>query len=417
MYKKRFAAWKLRKYSTRASKHTKMKDCKPGTPETSSGSSLGGTESSSSTSSTQHATPPSGDDDGVTNIGDGAGIPHINPQDASSFAIYGPELLLRETGRYYSWFFHQNPPDLDFGYTLAASNVFDNLTNGRSMLSSDPHQGFALINKACSYLPELLRHPHLRMINHLVYHCADSGLWDGHAEARRLLVCYIYAKAYHVLGQEHPLFRIVSLLLKEFNYAEVRSNCIKQLLNVTNENMQPSTKALLSAQLETSTDYIRLKQWDSAERLVSQIIDRALECGADTEDVLCHAQYVLGTVYFRQGRYDDAHSQWLKVIELSYPTETRTAYPAFYMMSCRRLGELAEVKGSPSEAEQWVRVAIQRSLHIWGADDPATMRHLKCLERILVKMGKHEAVTNLAQEYGRVYESLSGFRLEPLSML
>ena len=348
------------------------------------------------------------------NIGDGSGIPHINPQgNLDDLPIHR---FLQATQQYYLWFFGQPSHSVDFEYTLTASNVFDNILSGRSSLSSNPSEASALFNKVGKNLPKLLQHPHLRLVSHLISHCSSSDAWHGHDKVRRVFLNYfvIITRQYCPLGQQHPLFKIGSLLLVEDSLAQARPQTTQLLLEVTREQFPASSDISLSIQSATSTDYIRLGDYDNAEILLEQIISQASTPTATNSEPLRHAKYILGRVYGLQGKLNQAERLWLEVMQLCVDAEEATGQRDFpnHMMSCRRLGELYEEKGELADAEHYLRMAMQRSIKIYGEEDPITMRCLKSLERNLMKRGKHEEIAKLQEEYGRVNDSLREYQLE-----
>ncbi len=339
-------------------------------------------------------------------------IPNTYPQ--AAFEPCSVEYLFRQTQSYYSWFFTQPPSETDLNYNSIASNVFDNILLGRSKLTYDPRSGFACLNKACNNVQALLRHPHLRMVSHLLSHCSYTEAWKDHNRVRHRLIQHFVRMAQQELGPSHPLPKIGHLLLADNDLREARPRSTKLLLDATEHKLPSSSGTLLSVQSVTATDYIRMGDYDAAEDLLGRVITQASVETPPTNNIehIRHARYVLGSVYLYQGKLESAEREWLNVMDMCVKAdEDAQNLTDEYHMCYRRLGLLYERQGRLGKSEHFFRQAIKRSIRIFGEEDPATMRCLENLKGILVKQGKDEEVQRLEEEYGMVLESLKGYQL------
>jgi tetratricopeptide (TPR) repeat protein len=352
------------------------------------------------------------DDEETEFIKDGFGLPNIHPQTA--LEPCSVEYLFRQTQSYYSWFFTQPASETDLNYNSIASNVFDNILLGRSNLTSDPRSGFACLNKACTNVQALLRHPHLRMVSNLLSHCSYTEAWKDHNRVRHRLIQYFVMMAQQELGLSHPLSKIGNLLLADDDLREARPRSTKLLLDAAKHNFSSSSGTLLSVQSVTATDYIRMGDYAAAEDLLGRVITQASTRTPPINNIehIRHARYVLGSVYLYQGKLECAEREWLNVMDMCVKADEDAQHLMDeYHMCYRRLGLLYERQGRLEKSEHFFRQAIKRSIRIFGEEDPATMRCLESLKGILVKQGKDQEVRRLEEEYGMVLESLKGYQL------
>ncbi len=336
--------------------------------------------------------------------------PHLSPE------IYSVEIILLKTKHYSNWWLSQPGPDVGQGGIIIGHEVFECIVWGANSLDEDPRRAFTSLNRACSKIHGLLEQPTLDLCYRLLHYCGNVDWWKDHQQIRVALLKYIHAMVRHSLGPQHPVSKVLSLLVNEKVLwpAEFMLRLGRLLLDSARERVHgESLETSLWYQLNLiSSTLINPGNLESAAKYIPIILTKIENTFTRSHWLLRRAKYDEACLFYACGDLQKAEQEWLEVI--MYGTECSDREDVFELSvySCWRLGLLYDDEDRGLEAERYLRLTLEGALRRWGEHDATTQECFKDLVRFLERSGRHEDVTQLCQEFAAVDSSLDSYHLD-----
>ena len=303
------------------------------------------------------------------------------------------EIVLLETKYYIDWYFAQP----DFQVTLKVCSqeeeIFGCCKLGVTSLGADPRTAFALLNKACSSIPNLMQMRTLSLVYHFLYICSDADWWDGHEDARLVLMDYFCATARRVLGTLHPVSRVLILLRHKVLAPDILQRVGRLLLDVIAQSGHGTTeqafqlRVYIASLLDTGSEGL-----DFARKEVLSVLLQTEYRLGQNHDLVQTARYYLSHVHFARAELLEAERGWLEIVQLALAEKGREYGSAVSTICCWRLGMLYRSKEQKACAELYFRLALQGAIHWWGAKDPRTLECLGDVEDVLESLGRTKEI-------------------------
>lgn len=283
--------------------------------------------------------------------------------------FHSVEIVLLETAYYSNWCFSQLDPDAKLGHNLKGDEVFHYIASGRDSLHTDTRQAFAMFNKACASVPRLLQGQSLPTVYQFLDVFGDAEWWDGHADARMMLLRDICSMAWGALGPLHPVSKIMSILAKQMSWTHLLPQAGRLLLDITTQHGHDATDAGLWFQMSVvSACYMGPGELDLAAKEILRLSRQIKSNLSRSHRLLQKAKHELAGIYSVQGDFLAAEQEWLEVLELCAEQTGRRNASAVSVRSCWRLGRLYAREGRDADAERCFTLAVEGAFYGWGAD-------------------------------------------------
>ena len=324
------------------------------------------------------------------------------------------ETILLEAKSYSAWCFSQ--PDVSERLWISDDHLdlFSSIEVGAALLAADPPRAFALFNRACSNMADLLQDRSLPLLQYLVgVFCAETN-WQGHDGARVGLLEYISKVAQDTLGHRHPLSKVVSLLVQEMPWRDLGLQLGRFLLDSCKKGRHELREVLLlfNEMDVVSSLFVDTGNVDLAAKEFLRVLKQVESTFSPTHWLQQKVKLELGWVNYKQGRFLDAEREWLGIMKICADENGRENAGVTAIDCCHWLGTLYDEQGRDEEAERYYRQALEGAVDRWGAGDPFATDVLIDLQVFLEDLGRDEDVEQLRQEYAAVYAGLDDYYLK-----
>jgi tetratricopeptide (TPR) repeat protein len=293
-------------------------------------------------------------------------------------------------------------------------DVFSCIDLGTKALERDLPQAFAWFNRAFVNASALFTDGCFESMYDLLTAFSRGGRWECYDEIRRALLQYLGAVGRRVLGEPHPITKIVSILNQDFACVDTMQRVADLVLASSKQHseLNAQNEELLRLRIRNCKIYADTAEFDLAVHEILHIVKQCEMCWSPRHSLLRFAKYQLGYMHYKRRALHEAAKQWLEVIELCVTQTGRENGTDYCAQCCRSLGWIYGCEGRDDEAERYLRLAVEGALEFWGPADPETREHLEELKQFLEKRNRVDEVQLLRQECAEVYTSLNGYYLQ-----
>ncbi|KAN0099896.1 hypothetical protein V8E51_013671 [Hyaloscypha variabilis] len=323
------------------------------------------------------------------------------------------EMILRLAQSYWSSYTTRPASDQRYGFGEELGFVFNSLSNGRHFLKNNDSRAFVLLNKACFGMRTLLMAQPFRLLQQTVLGFSNPG-WDMYWQIKLTLLRYLSSMTQCVFGQEHPISKTVTYLAEERDTTELISKFCKLCIDTVNNNLPyfhyATTAIDIQLDILQELHDINMDRTDSIyqqmEGLAQEKILKVRKTYVRTHPI---ARMALLDLCDLRGREKDFKGAERLLLELVEDTIQATGLPngdGVGFDTCSRLGDLHRCLGNAAESVKYFRLALEGGVQTWGEDDAEVLDCVKRLELALEAFGMEEELKQLREQWKGVWERL-----------
>ncbi|KAJ9615670.1 hypothetical protein H2200_001746 [Cladophialophora chaetospira] len=311
----------------------------------------------------------------------------------------GSELLLSYAQNYYSWYKSEVDSEMRYFYTPELADVFNPLTSARYDLSTDPIRAFQLLNSCCSGFQVLLKLQPFQLLQHLLGELAAGALvWQIHRQIRTLLLDFFAALAIKMLGENHPIAKIIGLLVAIESEEVVHLSSIFAALLEDNAKSIANKQASLMVQLSVVQLTKAVQGLDAAWVLCERMWTAVQPISTPPSHVQLTTLEALSTISIRREDYSTTEKLLKMRTRWSVDATGRPNGDSGGIYACIDLGLMYYRLGRINESEEHYLLALEGALECEEVAEAWMLLTIDHLEDCFRRMGKQELLAQLKRQ-------------------
>jgi tetratricopeptide (TPR) repeat protein len=285
---------------------------------------------------------------------------------------------------------------------------FDSLIlSGGHMLGRNPARAFAMFNKACTLIKSVLQHQSPIVMAWLLQTFSFYS-WTGHEKVKHVLLQHLNAVATDVLDKSHPVRCLLKIMLGDLGLASLSRAIVLMVVDSNSSSNISDDPNILRSELDC---FIGLDA-GSCDTSVRAALARLQELGRLNlpEDDDFHEQALVADIRLdrKMGNLEEAERKCLALIQTSLDDTGRKNGTYLGLESCSELGYPYYIQDRLEEAEEYIRLAIEGEIEMYGEDNAYI---IYTLELILKRSGKDDELEQLRHDYAGIYAAIEKYTL------
>lgn len=264
-------------------------------------------------------------------------LPQVLLYQSSSFQKV--EEVLTYARCYYDWYFKQGQIDRNYPYDQALAGVFEAIRIGRHFMPENLDRAFNMFQNACQNVRQMLVEQPFQFLNQMMIEFLKQG-WSIHPKVRKSLLWFIYRMAEEILGCGHPLTLIPRLLLDYDTLQIVAPKAIGLASEEVSKNLGQADKETLRIELESVNSHLQIDDVDGAERRAKKLSHLGRQNFGDEFWINRRAIEKIGWIRFSQGKMAEARLFCLHVLQLTIQSKGAPNGDGVGVEACQILGRI-----------------------------------------------------------------------------
>ena len=304
------------------------------------------------------------------------------------------ERFLRGMRIYCDWIWDQGP----FESTPELGALTDYITIAGDLLCRDKKEAFVMLHKVCNRVLTVIKRPGL-LVLHLLSEL-NHDAWKGYAEIRASIMAYMINVARSSFGDDHICVIMLMAVSKVFS-TRLPLGPTAQL--ISDRARYHSTDRSMDEYFELQNGLARLL-WSTGDLASAE--DLCLRAKQHASRLFPEDSWTCRMLTYRLGILKEAQSRDAEAIDLCLDLAIAgsEAVDHWHAAAIFMVGQIYQNHRELQASEQYLQMAVEAYLALYGWRHPEVLAVLDRLEQVLTNQGKDSERRRLQSEYGFVWK-------------